>query len=75
MKNWRTSCIPNNRKYLQIYAALAALVLAVSLLPRRAFAAAPEVRFPPLAAQTEGLSLQEIYIKCGNSSSTPTMVR
>ena len=27
-------------------------------------AAAPEVRFPPLAAQTEGLSLQEIYIKC-----------
>ena len=32
MKNWRTSCIPNNRKYLQIYAALAALVLAVSLL-------------------------------------------
>ena len=31
MKNWRTSCIPNN-KYLRIYAALAALVLAVSLL-------------------------------------------
>ena len=31
MKNWRTSCIPNN-KYLRIYTALAALVLAVSLL-------------------------------------------
>ena len=31
MKSWRTSCIPNN-KYLRIYAALAALVLAVSLL-------------------------------------------
>ena len=31
MKNWQTSCIPNN-KYLRIYAALAALVLAVSLL-------------------------------------------
>ena len=31
MKSWRTSCIPNN-KYLRIYAALAALVLAVALL-------------------------------------------
>ena len=31
MKNWQTSCIPNN-KYLRICAALAALVLAVSLL-------------------------------------------
>ena len=31
MKNWRTSCIPKN-KYLRIYAVLAALVLAVSLL-------------------------------------------
>ena len=31
MKNWRTSCIPNN-KYLRIYTALAALVLMVSLL-------------------------------------------
>lgn len=31
MKNWRTSCIQNN-KYLRIYAVLAALVLAVSLL-------------------------------------------
>ena len=31
MKSWRTSCIPNN-KYLRIYAALAVLVLAVSLL-------------------------------------------
>ena len=34
MKNWRTSCIPNN-KYLRIYAALAALGLAVSLLNLR----------------------------------------
>ena len=31
MKSWRTSCIPNN-KYLRIYTALAALVLAVALL-------------------------------------------
>ena len=31
MKNWRTSCIQKDN-YLRIYAALAALVLAVSLL-------------------------------------------
>ena len=32
MKSWQTSCIPSNKKYVQICTALAALVLAVSLL-------------------------------------------